>query len=55
MHSCDFLTCGAHRARARLAVGISSRVSASRQAKRTATTLNSLDEGQVQEPMGGLD
>lgn len=55
VHSCDFMTCRARRACTRLAVGISSRTSASRQAKRTASTLNSPDEGQVQEPMGGLD
>lgn len=35
--------------------GISSRISARRQAKKTANALNSLDEGQVQEPVGGLD
>lgn len=49
------MMCRARRACTRLAVGISSRISTSRQAQRTANILNSLDEGQVQEPMGGLD
>lgn len=51
----DFRTCISHRARIRLPVGISARISASTQAKRTANTLNLPDEEQVQESMGGLD
>lgn len=53
--SCDCLTCTACRAGTNLAVGISSCESVSRWAQWTANTLNLLDEGQFQEPMGSLD
>lgn len=44
VHLCDYLSCDAHRASTRLAVGKSSRTSVSRQAKRTANTLYFLDK-----------